>query len=332
MSESVLRLVMSSWARWRRAIQLTGIILLVWILSQLDLGHVATTLMATDMGYLALYVALFITAMVLRAMRLRWIVMRQGYGLGLGSAYKITVEASLLGSVTPARAGEVTKVFALSHLGVPAGLGLAAVVLERAFDLLVFATLAVGGVLYFAGIFPQAMHALMYLAGALAAAGLSLYIFRGVASGAITRFLAWLADKWTGARAFLDGGHLKNGLRILSDTWGVMFAYSCLVGAFGLIEAYCLANALSIKVDFVHLIFSYSVASLVALLPVSFNGLGTREAAYVYLLGLAAVKPEPATLFSLLDGIVLPLMVIAILSIPVWKHAGRLIAAGRYVE
>lgn len=316
----------SSWTKWRRAMQLIGILLLIWILAQLDMGYVSAALLASDMRYLALYVALFALAMVLRAMRLRWVMARQEIHVGLGAAYMTTVEASLLGLVTPARAGEVSKVFALRHIGVPASLGLTVVLLERIFDLVVFATLAVCGVLYFGGIFSEPIHLLLYVAAVVCAIGLLLYVLRRPALVGVAKLLDLLGGKWTRARGLLKAEYFKNGLRLLSETWGIMLVYSCLIGALGLVEAYCLAYALAIKIDFVHLAFSYSVASIIALLPVSFNGLGTREASYIYLLGLVSVKPESAMLLSLLDGMVLPLIIIALLSIPVWREAGQRLA------
>jgi uncharacterized membrane protein YbhN (UPF0104 family) len=59
-----------------------------------------------------------------------------------------------------------------------------------------------------------------------------------------------------------------------------------------------IANALGISVSFPYLLMIYGMVSLVSVLPIAFNGIGVREGAYVYLLGLAGVSAHQALAFG----------------------------------
>ena len=70
------------------------------------------------------------------------------------------------------------------------------------------------------------------------------------------------------------------------------------------------------------ILFAYYAATLVSLLPISFAGLGTRDAAYISILGREGILPEKALLFSLLDGIALPLLLTLLMVLPMWLYKG----------
>lgn len=318
----------SGWRRWRGVLQLTGIGLLVWVFSRLDMALILSALLEMQPGYLAMYVLLFMAAMVLRAGRLRWLLMRQGHHAGLWRSYVLTVEASLWGSLTPARAGEVSKVFGMRDVGVPVRRGLFVVLMERMFDLLVFGLLVMGGVLYFAEYFfsgGAASAGIVIVMGLFAL--LVLYVRRAWLLSKMEKMLARLTEKWSAGSQIFRKSDMEKGARLLADTWVAMLLFSALLGAIGAIEVYLLAKALNMNIGLAHVVFSYSAASIVALAPISFNGLGTREATYIYLLSLSGVAAEPATLLSLLDGVALPLLMTVAMAFPIWRAGSRKIPA-----
>ena len=70
--------------------------------------------------------------------------------------------------------------------------------------------------------------------------------------------------------------------------------HACMVGIHAMI-----ACALGVSVSVWYLAIVYGVVSLVAVLPVSFNGLGVREGAYVFLLQKVGLSPDTALAFAL---------------------------------
>ena len=65
-------------------------------------------------------------------------------------------------------------------------------------------------------------------------------------------------------------------------------------------QCYILALALGLPVGFIQATFAVALGILVELLPISFAGLGTREATIIAYLGTARVPAEAALGFSLL--------------------------------
>ncbi len=78
------------------------------------------------------------------------------------------------------------------------------------------------------------------------------------------------------------------------------FLLSLLVQALGIISVYFLSIALKLDVSFGYFFLFLPVAISVAMLPISISGLGLREGAFVFLLGLIGIAPAHAISLSLL--------------------------------
>jgi len=59
-----------------------------------------------------------------------------------------------------------------------------------------------------------------------------------------------------------------------------------------------IGNAMGINVPIGYYIMAYSMAAMAGFLPISFNGIGPREWAYIYFLSFAGVKGSDALIFS----------------------------------
>lgn len=88
--------------------------------------------------------------------------------------------------------------------------------------------------------------------------------------------------------------------------------------AINLTQIFFLAKAFGFNVDYLVVCFSYIVAALVSLLPVSAGGLGTREAIYIMIMAREGIIKEQALLFSLIDGVVLSVFGMLLLLVPIW--------------
>jgi uncharacterized protein (TIRG00374 family) len=64
-------------------------------------------------------------------------------------------------------------------------------------------------------------------------------------------------------------------------------------------QIYLLGISLDIEVPYVLFLVMYPIANIIAFIPISAAGLGTREAALVFLFSLHGVAPEKAVALSL---------------------------------
>jgi glycosyltransferase 2 family protein len=79
------------------------------------------------------------------------------------------------------------------------------------------------------------------------------------------------------------------------------FALSLLFQLFMVVCTYLLSLALGEKTSFLYFLLILPVTWVVSLIPISFNGIGTREGTFIYLFVLAGMKTEAATAISLLN-------------------------------
>jgi len=76
---------------------------------------------------------------------------------------------------------------------------------------------------------------------------------------------------------------------------------------------YLIILALGLKVSFVFVVVSYSVVTLVAVLPISISGVGTRDVSLIFFFSLIGISAEKAVGVSLIDLVVMNYGVILLL-------------------
>ena len=95
---------------------------------------------------------------------------------------------------------------------------------------------------------------------------------------------------------------VKSSLLLTLVVW-VIYILSC----------YLEAKVFYINLSLSFLVLVYVAGSVITAIPISIAGLGTRDLAFIYLLGLNGVEPEKAFLLSLFSFIINPLAAIALL-------------------
>jgi uncharacterized membrane protein YbhN (UPF0104 family) len=104
-----------------------------------------------------------------------------------------------------------------------------------------------------------------------------------------------------------DSHPLINKLRVALNSYGGALGAIALALAFSLIvhliQAWMhviMGKALGLEVPFSFCLILYPLVGTFAAIPVSFNGIGLRESAYMFLLGAIGISSEMAIAFGLL--------------------------------
>ncbi len=207
--------------------------------------------------------------------------------------------SNFLGTFLPGSIGvEAIRVYGLSRATSDVALSVSSILVERVFALLALLALVLMGLAASppglpASIAPWAWGVLFFLV-----AGSATLMHPRLRS--TTHFLlpgAWLAPVRKGLNklyASLDG--FKTQPRLLLAVMVLSVIFQMLRVA----TALACAWALGLEVSITHFIVIVPVVILVTMLPISIGGLGVREVSYVYLLGLAGIRPEAALTLSLL--------------------------------
>lgn len=246
--------------------------------------------------YLAAAMALIVVAVVLSAIQWRLILRSQGVGVGLGTTTALYFVGLFFNNFLPSSiGGDVARIWSLSKETGKSSEAAASVVADRLFGaaglgLTALVALAVG--------FSQGRtYALPVLAVAAGAFGLV----------AIARSPRWVAplvrrSLGDGTRAAVKVEGVARTVRssvahrpTLLACVGLSVGFQLVVVAINVV----ILGGLGLKVPAISLLLVVPIISAVCALPISMNGLGVREAAYVYLLGGLGVDAPSAAVASL---------------------------------
>ncbi len=228
---------------------------------------------------------------------LRWTTYLRYKGVRLGhwESYVLYTQSMLLGLISPGRIGELYRSFTLSRRAqVSIGFSFASVVIDRCADVFMLSAIGFGGIgiLWSNGSFAQAVAHGPLIAPAA-------FVFNAVRSRVIAiverlsrgRALNVQAEYAEFKRAFTGFGFG------LSSSLAILTLVSILSHA---VQLWIIAVALEVPMSFGEIFIVFSASFLINLIPISVNGIGTREAFIVALLPTMGVDRETAVGFALM--------------------------------
>jgi uncharacterized protein (TIRG00374 family) len=280
---------------------LIGLGILAIIILQLDLKATIATLAQVRWGYLLLAIAADPIQFGLKAWRWRELLKLQHIDYSLRDTFLAFMAGLFLGLVTPGRVGEMSKALYLKQdRDLPVSAGLANVLMDRLFDLYTILVLGTLGLVLFQ-LLPGWVLALLAIAtmGALAMP-LALLSDRLAEWGLMIARQLPVARRYD-ARLTQATGRFQEGLRPLL-TPGLVVPLLLTVAAYIVFfgQAWLLAQSLILDIGILYLAMCLSIAGVITLLPISFSGLGTRDAILIVLFAQRGLAAEQAVALSTL--------------------------------
>lgn len=283
------------------AFRLIGLGILALILARLDLAATAATLARVSWGYLLLAVVAVPALFGLKSRRWQRLLKLQEIDYPGKDAFLAFMAALFLGLLTPGRVGEMGRALYLKQdLDVPLSEGLVNVLMDRLFDLHAILVVGIAGLVWFRLLPPWALALIVTgLVGALLMP-LALLSERLAAWGLnLVGFAPFLRDhRYRLAEAT---GRFQRGLRpLLTPKLMVPLLLTVVAQCLFFGQAWLLALALDLEVGIIYLAVSVSIAGVLTLLPISFSGLGTRDAILIAMFAPLGLPAEQAVAFSTL--------------------------------
>jgi uncharacterized membrane protein YbhN (UPF0104 family) len=287
---------------WRRLLPVVGIGLLVWILSGLDGSALAASFSGLPWVVLAAAAGAFASNLAVKAFRWHRMLRGQGMALPLAASGPAYLSGLFYGLVTFGRLGEVMRVDVLVARGAPMGRALSSVLFERGLDVLVL--MVVGGGLGAAVLADPRWGGLAAGAVVVGFVGGAAILRHGLTSGSENRtgwFPSRILRTALGRRLLGGGRDLLSGLRELlrASVVAETLAWTALAWTLYFSCIAIVAAGLGVPVG-ATLFAAASLAALTTLLPITYQGLGTRELVFPAVLGLAGVAFEDAVALSLI--------------------------------
>ena len=287
---------------WRWLLPLVGVALLGVVLVRLDGTAMLLAVSALDKVAVAAAFAAFLSNVVIKGLRWHRMVRAQAIAIPVRASLIAFMEGVFYGAVTVGRIGEFVRARALVDRDVSWGRALSACVWDRLFDLAVLVLLAGTTAAYWTG--DRRLVGVIVVGSAAAIVGGRWALARGV------RWAESAGDVGTdsmgeGGFASTSRGHLRELLLaspalvrpavLLETTAWTVAGWIGHVGA-----VLFLAHGLGLRLSWIPVVTATAVGALTSLLPITFQGVGTRELVFVVVLQPEGVSTELAVLLALL--------------------------------
>jgi hypothetical protein len=289
-------------SRSRAARAAVAILLTAVVLWRTDLGAVVDALRGPNPLPLLAAVVLVILDRAVNGWR--WVVLLRAVDPSLRpplhKALRVFFVSTFLGTFLPGSVGgDAVRTVGTARLGVPAAEAAASVVLDRLLGVIGILIVAVLGLATMPDLASDTVVvAAVAFSTIVAAAGAAL-VFSRAGSIAAERLLHWMP----GNRLRRVGRTLIEAVRLHGADRARMtsvLAASAVVQVLRVLEAWTLGLALGLPTGLEVYFALVPVILLVILLPITVNGIGTSQAAFVWLFGRAGMDAPDAFALSVL--------------------------------
>ncbi|MBW2529359.1 MAG: flippase-like domain-containing protein [Deltaproteobacteria bacterium] len=280
-----------------------GPVILLVILASIDVGELGRLLSGASAGYWVLGYLAAIPAILLRVIRLQLVLGPEVGRPRFVDVLHVYCYANFVGSVTPGRLGEFIKLLHLTRWGASSGSALATVLLERIPDVMFF--LIVGAIALGLLAFPEmggTTEVVLIAAAPLAGIGLFWFLLFGPGTRGALRVLAVVTRRRFAEKvAAMRAGFVEAVAGIGRSTVAIVLVLTVLAWAVNYLSNYLFAVSLDLKISYLELAGISAICSLIAFLPISILGAGTRDAALIVMLAhYDASEAEAVALSTLL--------------------------------
>ena len=279
-------------SRWVRIS--VALVLLLWLLWISDPAR--TWQVASSARAVPLFIAIGLTFFDRALMAWRWLALLAPVPVdarpSLARIMRIFFVSTFVGTFLPASVGgDVVRAYALSGERVPMALSVASVAMDRALGVISILLLGAVSVSVAPDRAPAGLALVLWL-GALACCALGIVVFSVRAAELLGRMVGQLP----GGRPRTTAARLLEAVREYRHHHGALAAVlsaSLGVQMLRVVQAYFLGLSLGITSPVSAYFVAVPVILLIMLLPITVNGIGTSQAAFIWCFGAMGVgRPE----------------------------------------
>ncbi|MFH1575555.1 MAG: lysylphosphatidylglycerol synthase transmembrane domain-containing protein [Candidatus Nealsonbacteria bacterium] len=284
-------------------LRISGVILFIYILFRIDLGELAAVFKKINLAYYLTGFSFLIFWVLARTLKWKKLADSVGAKIPAGILLQIMAKGVFLGVITPAKIGEFWRAKYLSDsAAISKGRAFYTAFIDRLMDLLVIVFVAVIGLPIIYLRFGAGVSWQLYVLAIVFLIILSFVFFQKIGLRGIFKLFAkfFVPASWQGKTdAFLsdfDSSFKALKLSVFLETMAYsFFHYLVAVTAY-----YFFALALGINIQFLYLFLVVAIIWLILAIPITFLGLGTREAGFIYFFAIIGVSSSFGVALSLL--------------------------------
>lgn len=297
-------MILMKWEKIKRYIPIVGIGIFVYLLVKLDVTKVFGEFKNLNWNYLSIALTLMIVFFTTQTLKWFVIAKRQKITVPFKEAFKINLISSFYGFVTPSKIGSVMRMNYLKKYGGDTGKGISNFVVDKILDLSSLFILVVG----FGLLINQKLVSENYFYFVLGMFAIMVSFFFIFYKKSNAQFLLKFVYK-----KFIPDRLKEKTRNLFESFYKDLPSLGFLVFAFGInllnwivnyTVLYFTSLALGIDVKFSYFLIILPISTLVAQIPITINGLGTRELTMISLFGLLGVSAVKVFSMSLLSIVI----------------------------
>lgn len=267
-------------------IKVVGLALLVWILSRTNINELFATVRQFSLSQIIWLVFISFVIILTKTLRFHTILTLYSVSIPFLKSLLIYGGGMFLGTITPGRLGDFSKIFYLKRIsGCDFKKGLFVNVIDRLFDLGLLIIIAFGAMYWIFNF----RSILLYLIFLLLFFFMIILFRKQVGQYISAIFLKLFKVPLTGT----DIQKILN-LKLLFPFFFTTIPYALIF-----YQMIYIANCTSFNINPFYLIGTLTLGNLVSLLPISISGLGTREAVFMATLSKIGLTAGQAVSLSL---------------------------------
>jgi uncharacterized protein (TIRG00374 family) len=288
-----------------RFFSIIGILLFLFILSRIDIPSLIAIFSSINLLLLILAIAVNSIAVVMKSYKWKIIVNTVNDRFSLQDSIRAFLIGFSLSILTPAKLGDFIRAYYVKNDRCSTGKALSTVVTDRLIDIVMLVSIAGVGIFLFSYLYHIEILsvAILLLLFAGITIGIMIFLNKDILSKLLRPFFnlfvppnlrqkvsEYYHEFYDGLFAFYrHRSAFCLALIVALASWVPPFMYG-----------YVLAQSIGIPISLSFFVIVIPVISLLDLLPISISGIGTRDAALIFLFKLQGVSAESAVAFSLL--------------------------------
>ncbi|MFW6326675.1 MAG: lysylphosphatidylglycerol synthase transmembrane domain-containing protein [Bacteroidota bacterium] len=276
---------------------LIGVSIFIIILFKIDLKELWQQIQSLQ--FVHLVVAVFLLIPIYFFKSLRWKTILNGFNIPYPLTQSILTftSANFIAFITPGRIGEVAKAFYVSEdTGASFVKAFSGIIVDRVFDILALLVFSLIGSLVFLELyqFPFYFYLAVFVVILLSVSVIHVNVVQFF-DQYLLKFSWYKKYLYRYVFVYISAVKLLSFKNMFLSGILTLLAYIVLF-----LLASQLGYSLGFTFNFKHYILFISITNILSFLPISIAGLGTREAAMIFLFSLFGLQPQSAVAFSML--------------------------------
>ena len=296
---------------WKKLLPVVGIVIFIYLVNKIGLISILKNM--GEVNFIYFFISILMIPIILILQTTKWVLIlkKQRIKLKFNLAFKYYLISLFYGIITPARIGALTRAsYMQEKVDKPWVVCASGIVLERILDLIIVFFMALLGIIIFSEIFGALLPTLI-ISIAILLIGCFIIFHKKTCRFVLKKILKIFMPKRLKAKSEIMFNSFYDNLppfkKLIFPLIFTLFTWSIIY-----LQAYFVAKSFGIDIFWLLFLVLMPIGTIIALIPISISGLGTREITNIYIFQFFGVSADKILTFSvvayLLNSII-PLLV-----------------------